>query len=153
MPANRSGPSKFLRYRMRPPARVSSKRRRSASVTSGPRTPNTSCRPTISSSCGISGVEQVRLAGPGELEQGGSPRSLDPVKRDAALDGSADAVAAGEEIDGELLLLELVGGRPPLEVAWRLAAGLGDEGHRGGERAEALPVGHVELHPFAPRAL
>ena len=57
----------------------------------------------------VSGVEQVRLPGPGELQQGGSPRSLDPGERDPALDGAADAVAAREEIDGELLLLELVG--------------------------------------------
>src|SRR5262249_5066833 len=120
---------------MSPPAPVSSKRRRSASVTSGPGRPNMRRCPTRGSSWAAA-IEQILPARPGKVVEAGSPRALDRADCGPALDGAPDLVAAAEQVDGQLARLELVGRRAPPEVARRLAARLGDQRQVGGERPE-----------------
>src|SRR5215472_8254233 len=83
---------------MMPPARVSSNRRRSASVTSGPGSPNINCRPTRSSSVGAlivrgsSSVQQVRPSAARELV--GRPPPAEAPRLSTRLDDQGEV---GEE--------------------------------------------------------
>src|SRR6266545_382949 len=159
---------------MRPPARVSSKRRMSASLASGPGRPSISRRPTSSSrvtagssawggrlparggagEAGASWIKQVGPAGAGEASQVPAPRALEAPERAPALDGAADGIAPAQQIDGQPLSLELVGWAPPAKEP-RLAAGLDDQREVGREGLEAPGVGDVELDALAelPRVL
>src|SRR5215472_4259011 len=139
---------------MMPPARVSSKRRRSASVTSGPGSPNINCRPTRSSSVGAlivrgsSSVQQVRPSAAREVLEPRLPSTLEMRDRHAGLDRAPDAIAAAEQIDGQSPTLELVG-RPSPAEAPRLSTRLDDQGEVGEEWLEAQPIGDVHLHASA----
>src|SRR5712691_4656770 len=135
---------------MSPPARVSVKRRMSASVTSGPGRPNISRRPTMSSRVTMcSPIEEMRTALAREPREVCPPRALEAGEGNVALDGAADRVTPAEEIDWPALPLELIGRTAPAEVTRRLAAPFDDQREVGREGLETRGIGDVDLHTLA----
>src|SRR5262252_4400800 len=124
---------------MMPPARVSRKSRTSVSVRSGPTSPNTSMRPTRSSSVTRASVpSRVQQKGPpraGKAREGGRPARLQRAEGAPALDDPTDPVGAAEEIHGQARPLELVGRTAPPEAAAALPPRLRDQRQVGHERA------------------
>src|SRR5438309_4561263 len=64
----------------------------------------------------------------------------------ALLDRMAEARGAGQEIDGRLVLDELVLFGAPLELFGRLRAGVNDAGDAEPHRRQRARLGEVDLH-------